>query len=112
MSRENLGAGAGPLKSLWLAGLGLAVIVGEETGKGFRHLVEKGREVEPKLKGACGEMAGKARGCVHRAVDETVAGSLERLGHSVKQEIEACARKLEELEKRLESLRGQQAGAV
>jgi poly(hydroxyalkanoate) granule-associated protein len=122
---------------VWLAGLGALSTVGEEGDRLFRDLVEKGRTMEARGKEEAGEVREKVesrvkdvrgrveermRGARKRvekrfdsvwgAVDDRVADVLHRVGVPTRDEIQRLTRRVEELNAKIDRLRGKPAGAA
>ena len=110
----------GSMNKVWLAGLGALSVAEEEGGKMFSRLVDKGETFEAigkdgyaKLKEAVNATADKAkasagttRGKVEETVDRQVTAALSRLGVPSRKEIAALTKKVEQLTKAVEALRG------
>jgi poly(hydroxyalkanoate) granule-associated protein len=106
------------LRGFWYASLGLAAVIGEETGRAVGTLVRKGRQIEPRvlehgrkagedLNDAMNEVGGRIKGFaekVGRGADENVAAALRRMGYPTKEEVEQLNAKLADLAARLEEL--------
>ena len=114
-NRENQTSGPGVLHRVLLAGLGVVGFAGEGAAKVVDALVEKGRQLEPKvsqgvdevgqgLKGFAGKV-GRGAGQAEAKVDEKVGETLRRMGFPTKREIDDLARKVEELSSRLAEFR-------
>jgi poly(hydroxyalkanoate) granule-associated protein len=114
---------ANALRGVWYASLGLAAVLGEETGRFVGTLVKKGREIEPSVleKGrkagqgvsdAVEDVGGKLRGLADKVgrgaelADEKVAARLKRMGFPTKEEIEELKAKIDELAAKLEEAAG------
>ena len=113
------------LRHVWWAGLGLAAVAGEQTGRVIDALVERGKQVEPtvieqgkkagqevseavndvgeKLK-AFIDRVGRSAGAAEAALDERATAALERLGFPKKADLDALAAKIDALTARLEEL--------
>jgi len=113
------------LRHVWWAGLGLAAVAGEQTGRVFDALVERGKQVEPsvveqgkkagqevseavndvgeKLK-AFIDKVGRSAGAAEAAMDERAAAALERLGFPKKEDLDALTAKIDALTARLEEM--------
>ncbi len=121
---------------VWLAGLGALSTVGEEGDRLFRELVDKGRGVESRGKKGAGEVREKVesrvkdvrgrveermRGARKRvekgfdsvwgAVDDRVTDVLHKMGVPTRDEIQRLTRRVEELNGKIDKLRGKPAGA-
>jgi poly(hydroxyalkanoate) granule-associated protein len=122
---------------VWLAGLGAMSTIGDEGDRLFRELVEKGRTMETRGKEEAGEVREKVesrvkdvrgrveermRGARERvekgfdsvwgAVDDRVAEVLHRMGVPTRDEIQRLTRRVEELNGKIDHLRGKPAGAA
>lgn len=122
---------------VWLAGLGALSTVGEEGDRLFRELVEKGRvmetrgkeeagevreRVESRVKDVRGRIDERMRGARERvekgfdgvwgAVDERVAEVLHRMGVPTRDEIQRLTRRVEELNAKIDGLRGKPVAAA
>ncbi|MGE5569714.1 MAG: phasin family protein [Rhodospirillales bacterium] len=113
------------LRHVWWAGLGLAAVAGEQTGRVFDALVERGKQVEPtvveqgkkagqevsekvndvgeKLK-AFLDRVGRSAGAAEAAIDERAAAALERMGFPKKADLDALTAKIDALTARLEEM--------
>jgi poly(hydroxyalkanoate) granule-associated protein len=121
---------------VWLAGLGALSTVGEEGDKLFKELVDKGRGVESRGKKGAGEVREKVesrvkdvrgrveetmRGARKRvekgfdsvwgAVDDRVTEVLHKMGVPTRDEIQRLTRRVEELNGKIDKLRGKATGA-
>jgi poly(hydroxyalkanoate) granule-associated protein len=113
------------LRHVWWAGLGLAAVAGEQTGRVLNALVEKGREVEPtvveqgkkaghEVSEAVGdagerlkklvEKLGRSAGAAEAAFDERAAAALDRMGFPKKEDLDALSAKIDALTARLEEM--------
>ena len=105
----------GVLHKVLLAGLGVVGFAGEGAARMVDALVEKGRELEPKVSQGVDEMgqglkgfAGKVKsgaGQAEAKMDEKFGETLRRMGFPTKAEIDELARKVEELSSRLAEFR-------
>lgn len=105
----------GSAHKVWLAGLGALAMAEEEGGKLFKNLIKKGEDMEKRGK----KRVEKAKGTVsgvktvaesywetfENAVDDKVTAVIHRLGVPTKDEIEALARKVEELTGSIDKIR-------
>jgi poly(hydroxyalkanoate) granule-associated protein len=96
---------------IWLAGLGALATAGEEGGRVFEDLVEKGAKLEKtgrarlekvlhKAQGRVRTLRGEAEGAIGRVsapIDHGVATALNKLGIPTRKEILALTRRVEEL---------------
>ncbi len=117
------------LRHVWWAGLGLAAVAGEQTGRVLNALVEKGREVEPTVveqsKRAGHEVSeavddvgdrlrqfmdkiGRGAGAAEAAFDERAAAALDRMGFPKREDLDALSSKIDALTARLEELQRKQ----
>jgi poly(hydroxyalkanoate) granule-associated protein len=116
------------LRHVWWAGLGLAAVAGEQTGRVFNALVEKGKELEPtvveqsrkashevtetasevgdKLKELMQKL-GRSAGAAETAIDERAAAALDRMGFPRKEDLDALSAKIDALTARLEEIQKQ-----
>ncbi len=126
---EQTGARVEPvidaLRHVWWAGLGLAAVAGEQTGRVFDALVEKGRELEPtvveqgkkaghEVSEAVGDVGdkfksfmdklGRRAGAAEAAFDERAAAALDRMGFPKKGDLDALSAKIDALTARLEEM--------
>ncbi len=113
------------LRHVWWAGLGLAAVAGEQTGRVFDALVEKGRELEPtvveqgkkaghEVSEAVGDVGdkfrsfmdklGRSAGAAEAAFDERAAAALDRMGFPKKEDLDALTAKIDALTARLEEM--------
>ena len=104
---------------VWLAGLGALASVGEEGGRLFNTLVEKGSGVESrgkkefaKAKTALGEVADQAKSEAQNAwsrletvLDDKVTASLHRVGVPSREEIKNLSARVAELTRKVEQQR-------
>ena len=109
-------------EDVWYAGLGLAAVVGEQTGRLVGALVRKGRQVEPSVL----DRGRKARHGVSEAVDdvsvrlkdlaakvgrgaevadEKMATAIENLGFPTRQQVDELRAKVESLSAKLDAMR-------
>jgi poly(hydroxyalkanoate) granule-associated protein len=103
------------LRDTLLAGLGVVGYAGEGAAKLVDALVEKGRELEPRVSKGVDEMGqglkdfagkvGRGAGQAEAKVDEKVGETLRRMGFPTKSEIDDLARKVDELSARLAEFR-------
>lgn len=116
---------------VWLAGLGALSTVGEEGDRLFRELVDKGRNVETRGKERTGEARARvetrvkdvrgrveegvrdARERIERrfdgvwgALDERITDVLQRMGVPSRDEIQRLTQRVEELNAKIDGLRG------
>lgn len=116
---------------VWLAGLGALSTIGEEGDKLFKDLVDKGREmetrgkkeagdarekVESRVKDVRGRLEERMRGTRERvekgfdsvwgALDDRIAEVLHRMGVPTRDEIQRLTRRVEELNRKIDGVRG------
>lgn len=116
---------------VWLAGLGALSTVGDEGNRLFQDLVDKGRDMEGRgrkraektyadlearakdVRGRVESEAREAKGRMEKgfegvwgAVDERVTEVLHRLGVPTRDEIKALTKRVEELNSKVDELRG------
>ena len=113
------------LRHVWWAGLGLAAVAGEQTGRVFDALVEKGRELEPtvveqgkkaghEVSEAVGDVGdkfrsfmdklGRSAGAAEAVFDERAAAALDRMGFPKKEDLDELTAKIDALTARLEEM--------
>lgn len=122
---------------VWLAGLGALSTVGDEGNRLFKELVDKGREMEKRgrkqadsaasdfesrvkdVRGRVESGVRDAKGRVEKgveglweAVDDRVTDVLHRLGVPSRDEIKALTRRVEELNTKIDHLRGDKPAAA
>lgn len=98
---------------IWLAGLGALATAEEQGEKLFRHLVEKGENLESQGREGVKEAKGRvesAWGDVEGKLDEAVAGVLHRLGVPTRDEIQTLTERIEELNAKVQELATKKAG--
>ncbi len=124
----------GSAHKIWLAGLGAMAVAEEEGSKLFKNLVAQGERFEPHARQAlkdakkgAGQASEKARRMAEEtterarkvaegaweqlggAFDEKLAKALHRIGVPTRDEISALTRRIEELTRAVERVRGSQA---
>lgn len=118
--QADLKASAG---KIWLAGLGALQTAEEEGSKLFRSLVEKGEayesrgrkrveDVKDDLEKAVGEARERATGAVDKVeerIDDAVTGALKRFGVPSRDEIATLTKRVEELTRVVENIKGEPA---
>ena len=99
-------------RSVWLAGLGAVSIAEEEARDAFQRLVDRGEKVEkdeenPVVRGfdRAGDQVKDFGQKVEDTVQNTVASVLHRAGVPSREEIRTLTERVEELSRKLESLR-------
>ncbi len=119
------------LHQVWLAGLGAATVVGQETAKAVEQLVQKGREVEPqvlekgrqmgqdidnaareageRLKDVAARINKRAE-AAEAMLDERVRMALERMGYASRDDVQKLSDKLDQLTQKLEDLATKRGG--
>lgn len=111
---------------VWLAGLGALASVGEEGGKLFNNLVDKGSGVESrgrkelsKAKSMIAEVADQAKNeaqnawsRLERVLDDKVSASLHRVGVPSRDEIKNLSARVAELTRKVEQQRKPAARAA
>lgn len=120
--------GAGTIRQVWWASLGLLAVAGEQTERLVDTLVRKGKELEPSMKegfkkaskgitettGAVGtQLKGlgqkigktpeKAESLIE-GIEGKVSAVLQRMGVPSKEEIQSLSRKVDELSAKVEQL--------
>jgi len=104
---------------IWLAGLGALATAGEEGGRVFEDLVEKGAKLEKtgrarlekvlsKAQGRARSLRGEAEGAIGRVsapIDAGVSTALNKLGIPTRKEILALTRRVEELTRTVQGAR-------
>lgn len=99
--------------NIWLAGLGAFSLAGEEGGKLFQQLVEKGSELEQANKGRLTELAEKVEGLkedarsavrkmatpVEDGINGAINTAIQKLGVPTREEIVTLTKRVEELTK-------------
>ncbi len=100
---------------VWLAGLGAFNMAGEEGGKLFKQLVEKGREQEESNKVMISDLTERAQGLredaksalskVTSPIEEGLAAAMQRLGVPTRAEIVKLTHRVEELTKLVQQAR-------
>jgi poly(hydroxyalkanoate) granule-associated protein len=100
---------------VWLAGLGAFNMAGEEGGKLFKQLVEKGREQEESNKVMLSGLTERAQGLredaksalskVTSPIEEGLATAMQRLGVPTRAEIVKLTHRVEELTKLVQQAR-------
>ncbi|MGE5646851.1 MAG: hypothetical protein ACM336_13775 [Acidobacteriota bacterium] len=88
---------ANALRGVWYASLGLAAVIGEETGRIVGTLVKKGREIEPSVL----ETGRKAGQGVSDA-GARLKGLADKVGFPTRQEIDELKAKIDALSAKLE----------
>lgn len=120
--------GAGTMRQVWWASLGLLAVAGEQTGRLVDTLVRKGKELEPSVKEgfkkasqeiseATGTVGTQLKGLGQKVgkttekaeslmggIEGKVSAALERMGIPSKNEIQSLSRKVDELSARVEEL--------
>lgn len=120
--------GAGTMRQVWWASLGLLAVVGEQTERLLDTLVKKGKEFEPSMKEGfkkAGQEISEATGTVGTqlkglgqkigktsekaesligGIEGKVSAALERMGVPSKDEIQSLSRKVDELSAKVEEL--------
>ena len=108
----------GKAREIWLAGLGALNLAGEEGGKLFQQLVERGRDQEK----ANAEMMGKAKeraqglkenaretlGRIAAPIEDGLSSAMQRLGVPSRAEILKLTQRVEELTRIVQQ--GKEAG--
>lgn len=106
--RENHRTLPGSLREIWLAGLGALNLVGEEGGRVFSDLVEKGKEWEEaneggrlaKLSERAQNLTADARTLLGRAaspLEDGLAAAMKRMGVPTRSEIVKLTERVEEM---------------
>jgi polyhydroxyalkanoate synthesis regulator phasin len=98
---ENQEKVVGSVRSIWLAGLGAAVIAQEEGTKMFETLVERGEKAQKDMT----EKATVTWDKVTHGLDEQVAQSLHRIGVPTREEIATLTRRVDALIASVDKLR-------
>lgn len=101
---------------IWLAGLGAFAVAEEEGAKFLKNLMEKGEDIETKGKERLEKAKGAATGVktvaesywdtFGQTIDDTVTKVIKRVGMPTKDEIKALNKKVAELTKAVENLKG------
>lgn len=114
---KNLTNGVlGTTKQFYLAGLGVAVTVGDHSKKAFDQLVEKGEkagaktEGETEKTGLVDDLTGRVKGFGEKAgnrIQEGITGTLGRLGIPSRDEIQALTQSVEQLTEKVKSLQAE-----
>ena len=101
---------------VWLAGLGAFAVAEEEGAKFLKNLMEKGEDVESKGKEQLDKAKGAASGvkavaesywgAIGQTIDDTVTKAFDRVGVPTKDEFKALNKKVTELTKAVDKLRG------
>lgn len=91
----------GSVRSIWLAGLGAAIVAQEEGSKVFDTLVQKGEEAEKHAT----DKATTTWGTVAEKFDQQVAASLHRIGVPTREEIATLTRRVDALIASVDKLR-------
>jgi len=94
---------------IWLAGLGAFNMAGEEGGRLFRQLVEKGKEQEESNKAMMSDLTERAQGLkddamsalgkVTSPLEDGLTAAMQRLGVPTRTEIVKLTHRVEELTK-------------
>lgn len=105
-------------RQLWLAGLGVAAMIGKgikQGGRAFDALVEQGQQFEPNLNNGLHRVreevdgiTGKVKSAVNQAgtgFDEKVRASLQRMGIPSIEEVRNLRERVEELARKMEAAR-------
>jgi len=99
-------------QKIWLAGLGALAAAGEEGGKLFDRLVDRGREYDSRGRDEARKQYEGARSTANDLwdnwsgkLDEAVTKALQRVGVPSRDEIRTLTQRVEELNSKVEMLR-------
>lgn len=91
----------GSVRSIWLAGIGAAIVAQEEGSKMFDTLVQKGEAAEKQAT----DKATTTWGTVTEKFDQQVSASLHRIGVPTREEIATLTRRVDALIASVDKLR-------
>lgn len=101
-------------RNVYLAGLGVAATITDQTGRVYGDFVEKGRSVKekndtPNQKQGLSSKAGELKGRVENRVQDSISGTLGRFGIPSQKEISDLTKSIEQLTEKVQNLQAKGA---
>lgn len=98
--RDMVGVG----RDIWLAGLGVVAVVGEEGSQLFERLVESGEELETRGRKEVGTRRTEVARALEERVYEPAVDALRAVGVPIRSEVESLTRKVDALTRKVDAL--------